>query len=104
MHSTAARANRSTIQSSISSTSAPSSLVHPQQQQILYGPIANPTITFQPCGNGLHPSCIYPGAQRNTGLTNPAPLHIQGVNTFLLKIFFILYSIFKNITMKLIYL
>ncbi|KAK9310614.1 hypothetical protein QLX08_000156 [Tetragonisca angustula] len=77
MHSTAARANRSTIQPSISSTSAPSSLVHPQQQQILYGPIANPTITLQPCGNGL-PSCIYPGAQRNTGLTNPAPLHIQG--------------------------
>ena len=103
MHSTAARANRSTIQPSISSTSAPSSLVHPQQQQILYGPIANPTITLQPCGNGL-PSCIYPGAQRNTGLTNPAPLHIQGVNTFPLKIFLILYPIFKNITMRLIYL
>ncbi|CAD1476402.1 unnamed protein product, partial [Heterotrigona itama] len=78
MHSTTARSNRSTIQSSISSTSAPSSLVHPQQQQILYGPIANPTVTLQPCGNGLHPSCIYPGAQRNAGLTNPAPLHIQG--------------------------
>lgn len=102
MHSTATRANRSTIQSSISSTSAPSSLVHPQQQQILYGPIANP-ITLQLCGNGLHPSCTYPGAQRNTGLTNPAPLHIQGVNTFPLKIFFILYPTFKNITMKLIY-
>lgn len=97
MHSTAARANQSTIQSSISSTSIPSSLVHPQQQQILYGPIANPTVTLQPCGNGLHPSCIYPGAQRNAGLTNPAPLHIQGVNTFPLKIFFSFYILSSKI-------
>ncbi|XP_012167735.2 uncharacterized protein LOC100651530 [Bombus terrestris] len=78
MHPTAARASRSSIQSSIPSASTPSSLVHPQQQQILYGPIANPTLTLQACGSGLHPSCIYPGTQRNAGLANPAPLHIQG--------------------------
>ncbi|XP_053979397.1 uncharacterized protein LOC128876774 [Hylaeus volcanicus] len=78
MHPTAARSNRSSLQSSIPSTSTPSQLLHPQQQQILYGPIVNPMLTLQPCGTGLHPSCIYPGAQRNAGLPNPIPLHIQG--------------------------
>ncbi|XP_076752700.1 uncharacterized protein LOC143424504 [Xylocopa sonorina] len=78
MHPIAARANRSSIQSSIPSTSTPSSLLHPQQQQILYGPIANPTLTLQQYGSGLHPSCIYQGAQRSAGLTNPVPLHVQG--------------------------
>ncbi|OAD56274.1 hypothetical protein WN48_03592 [Eufriesea mexicana] len=78
MHPTAARANQSSIQSSIPSTSTQSSLVHPQQQQILYGPVANPALALQPCGSGVHSTCIYPAAQRNTGPTNPAPLHIQG--------------------------
>ncbi|CAK9810980.1 hypothetical protein ANTPLA_LOCUS6753 [Anthophora plagiata] len=87
MHPAAAQTNRSSIQSSIPPTSTPSSLLHPQQQQqqILYGPIANPTLTLQPCGSGLHPSCIYQGTQRNAGLTNPAPLQVQGVNTYPFK-------------------
>lgn len=85
MHSTATRHNRSSIQSAVPPTSIPSSIVHPrqqqqqQQQQILYGPIPNPTLTLQPCGTSLHPSCIYPGARRNAALTNPLPLHVQGV-------------------------
>ncbi|XP_076247309.1 uncharacterized protein LOC143187158 [Calliopsis andreniformis] len=78
MHPTAARSNRSSFQSSIPSTSTPSSLLHPQQQQILYGPIVNPMLTLQRCSTGLHPSCIYPGAQRNAGLPNSVPLQIQG--------------------------
>ncbi|KZC08918.1 Bromodomain-containing protein 2 [Dufourea novaeangliae] len=76
MHSTAARSNRTPLQSSIPPTTTPSSILHPQQQQILYGPIINPMLTLQPCGTGLHPSCIYPGAQRN-GVPNPVSLHIQ---------------------------
>ncbi|XP_031830571.2 uncharacterized protein LOC116426152 [Nomia melanderi] len=78
MHPTAARSNRTHLQSSIPSTSTPSSIPHPQQQQILYGPIINPMLTLQPCGTGLHPSCVYPGTQRNVGLPNPVPLHVQG--------------------------
>ncbi|XP_029051091.2 uncharacterized protein LOC114879887 [Osmia bicornis bicornis] len=80
MHPTATRHNRSSIQSAVPPTSTPSPIVHPQQQQqqILYGPIPNPTLTLQPCGTSLHPSCIYPGARRNAALTNPVPLHIQG--------------------------
>ncbi|XP_043259799.1 uncharacterized protein LOC122401626 [Colletes gigas] len=78
MHPTAARSSRSSLQSSVPSTSAPSPLRHPQQQQILYGPIVNPMLTLQPCGTGLHPSCIYPGAQRNANLPSPVPLQIQG--------------------------
>lgn len=89
MHPTAARTNRSSIQTSIPPTSAPSSLLHPQQQQILYGPVANPALTLQPCGSGLHPPCIYPGAQRNAPLAGPGALHVQGVNTFLWKILFV---------------
>ncbi|XP_012135383.1 uncharacterized protein LOC100881122 isoform X2 [Megachile rotundata] len=78
MHPTATRPNRSSIQSAILPASAPSSILHPQQQQILYGPVPNPTLTLQPCGTSLYPSCIYPTARRNAALTNPVPLHVQG--------------------------
>ncbi|XP_076277348.1 uncharacterized protein LOC143207576 [Lasioglossum baleicum] len=78
MHPTAARSNRTPLQPPIPPTSTPSSILHPQQQQILYGPVINPMLTLQPCGTGLHPSCIYPGAQRNAAPPNPVPVHIQG--------------------------
>ncbi|KAG7205525.1 hypothetical protein KM043_007503 [Ampulex compressa] len=83
MHPTAARSNRSSLQPSTATSALTPPLLHQHQpqthhQQILYGHIANPMVTLQPCGTGVHPSCVYSASQRNAAPSSPGPLNVQG--------------------------
>lgn len=70
-----AHSNSSCLPTRASSGSTATNLIHQHQQpQSFYGPVT----TLQPFTAVLHPPCVYPASQRNTGPLSPALLPTQG--------------------------